>query len=102
MRLMTNPEIKPFDEEKYFNALWDCYINGVEKEGLHEKELFIALVKDLVRQIYDNQSKQGVAREAIKHIREAWEAYKHNDAVFNNICQPLWQAIKKTVEEADG
>ncbi len=32
--------------------------------------------------------------DATKAIRQVYEAHKHNDVVFNNVCSPLWQAIK--------
>lgn len=39
-----------FDEEKYYQDLWDCYLKGI-CSGLPDKDLFIALVRDLVKQV---------------------------------------------------
>jgi len=39
-----------FDEDHYLEELWECFANGVE-EGLPEKDLFIALIENMLRQI---------------------------------------------------
>lgn len=42
--------VHSFDEDAYLEKLWQCYLDGIE-DGLPEKELFSALIKDTIKQV---------------------------------------------------
>jgi len=40
-----------FDDKEYLNKLWSCYWRGIKEEKLPPKDLFIALIANLLRQV---------------------------------------------------
>ena len=46
------------NNKKYTEKLWKCYQNGIKENGLPEKELFVALIDDLIKQIEEHYKNQ--------------------------------------------
>ena len=39
------------DNSEYLERLWNCYQDGIKNEKLPEKDLFLALIDDLIHQV---------------------------------------------------
>lgn len=48
---MPDEKDNDFDENEYLERLWACYRKGIDEKGFSEKDLFIALIADLLKQI---------------------------------------------------
>lgn len=97
---MTDTKLDKLIDEYAFQVL--------DKGGLCTNDIDIDIfaarkaIIDYVDADYNEALREGHNdgyQDALKPIREVYEAYKHNDGVyFNNVCSPLWQAIKSALE----
>lgn len=62
-----------FDEDNYLEKLWECYQQGITQKGLLEKDLFIALIADLIKQI---KSKETVSQKSVFSEFTVWQNIK--------------------------
>ncbi len=83
-------ERETYDGKKYLDKLWKAYQKGINDELLPEKELFCALVQDLINQI---ESKIKALQDEVERLKDT----RPNDAKWISVEDELPPQGKRVI-----